>query len=63
MVKSRRAVQPKDGQKSCANCRFLRHREGGFLCCGIDGEMPATAGLITMFICRHYKEAKADGKL
>ena len=63
MVKSRRAVQSEDGRKSCANCRFLRYWEGGFLCCGIDGEMPATAGLITMFICRHYKEAKANGKL
>ena len=63
MVKSRRAVNDKDEKRSCATCRFLRTRDGGFMCCGIDGETPAAAGLITLFICRHYKEAKTDGKL
>ena len=63
MIKSRRAVTNEDGQKSCGNCRFLRRDQQGFMHCGIDGEIPRAAGLLTMMICRHYKGVKKNGIL
>lgn len=63
MIKSRRAVTDEDSKRSCATCRFLRRDPAGFMHCGIDGEIPKAAGLITMMICRHYKEVRKDGSV
>lgn len=63
MIKSRRAVTKDDGRKCCGSCRFLRTDQEGFKHCGIDGEIPKAAGLLTMMICRHYKEVKTHGSV
>lgn len=63
MVKSRRGVTKEDGRSCCANCRFLQYDSQGFIHCGIDGEIPASASVITILICDHWKEARKHGKL